>query len=94
MTDRDLIRTSPDVQANTARKPRTRRTKRGNIIPRQRANTLHDRVVYQLRVAALFIRENDLEEYTLFYDGTRCDGHCLAEELDGYADSLEAEGGE
>lgn len=47
------------------------------------------RAVQQLRLAHRFIYENDLETYTLRYDGTDCDGAWMLDELKDAADALD-----
>jgi hypothetical protein len=44
-----------------------------------------ERKNYLLRIAARYIREHAPEE-TIFYDGTDCDGACLADECECAAD--------
>ena len=51
----------------------------------------NDAINYALKClenAARFIFENDLEEYTLEYDGTTCDGYCLLDEINAAIDDL------
>ncbi len=43
---------------------------------------------YLMRVAVEFIRRNSLEEYTVRYDGTECDGSCLAGELENEVEGM------
>lgn len=46
------------------------------------------RAAYLMRVAAHHIREHAAECETM-YDGTNCDGHCLAGELETEAEELD-----
>lgn len=39
------------------------------------------RAAYLMRVAVEFIKTNNLDGYVIDYDGTTCDGACLADEL-------------
>jgi len=41
-----------------------------------------DRAFLMLNVAARYIRDNDLEEYEIFYDDAMCDGTCVADECE------------
>ena len=49
---------------------------------------------YLLRVAVAYLRSNPVQDYTVNYDETTCDGHCLAvdieAELDRYRDPTPA----
>lgn len=41
----------------------------------------YDRAIELLKAARDFIQDNDLQEYTVAYDMTRCDGECLATDI-------------
>lgn len=51
-----------------------------------------DRAIEMLRVAARYIREH-YAEGTVFYDGTDCDGYCVADDCENAADCLSEETG-
>jgi len=41
----------------------------------------YERAIELLKAARDFIQDNDLQEYTVAYDMTRCDGECLANDI-------------
>jgi hypothetical protein len=46
------------------------------------------RAVEMLKIAAKYIRDND-PEGIIFYDGTDCDGYCVADDCETAAECLE-----
>lgn len=46
-----------------------------------------ERATLMLRIAAEFIREH-CPDQTIFYDGTECDGYCVAADCDNAAADL------
>lgn len=49
------------------------------------------RAVEMLRIAALYIEENNLGEALIRYDEADCDGYCVADDCREAAESLEIE---
>jgi len=47
-----------------------------------------DRAIILLKASSDFIEENDLEELTVTYDQTECDGACLRGECEGIVEDL------
>ena len=39
------------------------------------------RIEYLARVLYHFVQDNPIGEYTIDYDGTTCDGYCLAQDF-------------
>lgn len=46
------------------------------------------RAAIELDAASRFIKENNLEDMTVDYDNTTCDGYCLADECASTAEQL------
>jgi hypothetical protein len=46
------------------------------------------RAEYVMRVAAAYIRQH-CPDMTIEYDGTSCDGYCIADDLDSARESIE-----
>jgi hypothetical protein len=56
-----------------------------NPATQQLIDALH-RAVVLMEAAINFVQDNDLGEYTVYYDDAECDGSCLADDCDSAID--------
>lgn len=59
-----------------------------DVQPHTEPMTARDRAIEMLRIAARYIRETDAYG-TIHYDGTECDGYCVADDCEIAAEELE-----